>query len=34
MILIYFLTGFGSCLKVSGNLYDFYANLEVFHVFC
>ena len=34
MIFFYFLAGVGSGLKVSGNLYEFYANLDVFHVFC
>ena len=34
MILFYLYAGFGSGLKVSGgNSFEFYANLEVFHVF-
>ena len=34
MIFFYFKAGVGSGLKVSGNLYEFYANSDVFHVFC
>ena len=34
MICFYFKAGFGSGLKVSESLYDFYANSDAFHVFC
>ena len=33
MILFNFEAGFGSVLKVSGNIFEFYANSLVFHVF-
>ena len=34
MIVFDFTAGFGSDLEVFGNSFDFYANSEVFHVFC
>ena len=34
MIMFDFMAGSGSGLEVSGNSFDFYANSEVFHVFC
>ena len=32
--MILFWASFGSGLKVSEKLYEFYANWDVFHVFC